>query len=112
MSDQSGLPLQEYFDPDCAMEIAIALAAVAPPEDESSSFEEAVRCLLFDLWSATTAITTPLEGAWAGAVLARMRSHYAALSAARREREEFERAAPRRREEKRAAEAATASSPT
>jgi hypothetical protein len=77
--------------PDRTGVLVVALAALPEPSSEWLTQEEAMRCVLFDLWRASPAampaIEGHLEGSWAGRVLNAMQQHHARLEAVRRERE-------------------------
>jgi hypothetical protein len=68
--------------------------------------EDAVRCLLVDLWSGIPLldrdIAALLAGSWAGDILQMMNEHHEAREADRRARDEFQSpaAVQKRREEK------------
>jgi hypothetical protein len=70
-------------DDEINAEIARALALLPPPVCDEFEFEQAVRLLLFDLYTAVGSsvadhIFAPvLANTWAGDVLARMKAHYA-----------------------------------
>lgn len=85
---------RQSFDRETVVEVARALAAVEPPVNESSKFEEAVRCILIDLWSGIPLLDKDIErilsGSWCDDVLHRMQEHYEAKMAKRRAREEYE----------------------
>ncbi|MEK6299354.1 MAG: hypothetical protein AABO41_01420 [Acidobacteriota bacterium] len=87
-------PPQQSFDRQSVVEIARALAEVQPVPDELEKMEDAVRCLLFDLWSGLPFIDrdveTILDGTWAGRILRGMQEHQKATQEARRELEEYE----------------------
>ncbi len=105
MTTATGQPPREHFDRESAVEIARALAKVAPAGHDDEALEEAVRCLLFDLVGGPLFdkdIEVLLTGTWAGDVLSGMREYDRARAAERRKREEFESQAnvQKRREEK------------
>ena len=74
------------------LEIARALAGVTPVA--GISLDDAVRCILFDLWSGMPYLDQEIEeilqGSWAGGVLQRMKAHHAALQAARKAEAEYQ----------------------
>ena len=94
-------PLQR-LDRESAIEIAKALAAVS----RNHAMEDAVRCLLVDLWSGIPFldrdIATLLDGSWAGNILHMMIKHHEARESDRRARDEFQSpaAVQKRRKEK------------
>ena len=98
---------RQRWDRETAIEVAAALAHVEPTDEGSLTLVPAVRCLLFDLWSAMSFRTAELEAllasSWAGDVLRAMKEHYAARQAEQQARAEMQ--APenvkKRREEKR-----------
>jgi hypothetical protein len=100
------LPLDKS---EAAREVVIALAQLTPEVHEwmQIRFEDAVRCLLYDLWYGRPAhvdgLEVLLEESWAGSVLQSMKGHNARVMAARRARADYEspEAAGQRREEKR-----------
>ncbi len=103
LTSATGQPLRQHFDRESSIEIARALSRVTPDDNALLSLEQAVRCLLFDLWSGIPVIDKDLEvlltGSWAGDVLRRMKEHHEALQAARRAAAELQANAPKRREE-------------
>jgi uncharacterized protein YqgV (UPF0045/DUF77 family) len=94
LSIAANQPPREGFDRQSVVEIARALAEVQPIPDELEKMEDAVRCLLFDLWSGLPFIDrdveTILDGTWAGRVLRAMKEHHEATQEARRKREEYD----------------------
>lgn len=80
-----------FLHRESALRIAKALSQVKPlPSDRLVKFEEAARCVLYDLWyavgnSADQEITPIVSGSWAGDVLQSMKSHYENLQTRRRE---------------------------
>lgn len=80
-----------FLHRESALGIAMALSQVKPlPSDRLVKFEEAARCVLYDLWyavgnSADQEITPIISGSWAGDVLQSMKSHYENLQARRQE---------------------------
>ncbi len=101
-----GQQLKNASEREKPVEIAKALAKVQPTSSDLLKFEEAIRCLLFDLCSGLPFLDNEIEailsGSWAGDVLRRMQEHHKARQAVRRARAAFE--APenvqKRREEK------------
>lgn len=95
------------FDRESIDGITRALAEVHPIPNESRKFEDAVRCLLFDLCSGIPIfdqeIETILSGTWSGEVLRGMQEHHATRQAERRAFTEYNDPAnvQKRREEKR-----------
>jgi hypothetical protein len=81
-ADGIGKPEPLFVHRECALGIAEALTYVEPlTTDSLIKFEEAARCLLFDLWysigkDADEQLTLVLEGTWAGTVLESMKTHY------------------------------------
>jgi hypothetical protein len=77
--------------PDRTGVLMAALAALPGPSSDRLAQEEAMRCVLFDLWRASPtempAIEERLAGSWSGGVLQAMQQHHAQLEAARRDRE-------------------------
>ena len=106
LSVATGKHPRQQFDRESAVEIARALSEVTPHDDSSGPLEEAVRCLLVDLWSGIPLldrdIEEPLAGTWAGDILRRMKEHHQAREAEERARIEYESSAAvqKRREEK------------
>ena len=98
-------PLQR-LDRESVIEIAKALAEVSRNHDTPGAMEDAVRCLLVDLWSGIPLldrdIAALLTGSWAGDILHMMNEHHEAREADRRARDEFQSpaAVQKRREEK------------
>jgi hypothetical protein len=98
-------PLQR-LDRESVIEIAKALAEVSQNHDTPGATEDAVRCLLVDLWSGIPLldrdIAALLAGSWAGDILHMMNEHHEAREADRRARDEFQSpaAVQKRREEK------------
>ena len=94
-----------FLHRECALQIASALTSVKSGGDWK--FEEAIRCILIDLWSAAGGDTDGqlshvLQGSWAGQVLDSMRHHSAEVEARRRALAEYQSpaAVQQRREEK------------
>ena len=106
LSIATGQHPRQCFDRESAVEIARALAEVKPNGDAPLSLEDAVRCLLVDLWSGIPLLDNDIEallaGSWAGDILGRMKTHHEAREAERRARDEFQSpaAVQKRREEK------------
>ncbi len=106
LAENKGIEPQTEYNRENIVEIAMALADVQPDVSQSSKFEDAVRCLLFDLWSPipilNTELKSTLDGTWAGGLLKRMEDHENERADARRAREEFEDPvnAEKRRDEK------------
>src|SRR5688572_12253135 len=84
----TGRPLRQDFDQDTAKEIAMALAEVHPTPTDLSKLENAVRCLLFDLWNGLPVLDKDIEmslsGTWYGKLLREMRDHHKARQSERR----------------------------
>src|SRR5437870_315093 len=59
----ASLPRRPTFDKISRTEIARALAEVRPKDGSSSEMDEAVRCLLFDLWTWVPTLDSNLESA-------------------------------------------------
>jgi hypothetical protein len=106
LSIANNKPLREHFDGESNFEIARALAEVKPTSDAPDGLEDAVRCLLLDLWSGMPLLDKEIEalltGSWAGELLGRMKARHEAEQAERRAREAFQDPAnvQKRREEK------------
>lgn len=102
----TGRPAQRSFDQESIDGIATALAGVHPTSVESSKFEDAVRCLLSDLWTGIPILDKRVEallnGTWSGNLLQEMQEHDRARRADRRTLEEYNNPAnvQKRREEK------------
>lgn len=94
LAETKGIEPQTEYNRENIVEIAMALADVQPDVSRSSKFEDAVRCLLFDLWSPIPILNAELksilEGTWAGELLKRMEDHENERADARRAQEEFE----------------------
>jgi len=73
-----------------ARAIASALAGVHVPR-ETQRYEEAIRLILFDIWStlgeanADAELSRALDGTWAGSILEDMKTHHQAEEERRRE---------------------------
>jgi sRNA-binding protein len=86
-----------------------ALGTIQPVKQDEERWEEAMRCVLFDVWSAwkpvvfSAELVPMLAGTWAGEVLDRMEQHYLQRQAEAQRWTEVENpeAVARRREEKR-----------
>jgi hypothetical protein len=104
-----GEPGSRGLSPNLAHMLVLALATVEPVKQYEKEWEEAMRCVLFDIWSYSNLVTFRAElvpllaGTWAGEVLDRMGQHYLRQQTAARQRAECENpeAVARRREEKR-----------
>jgi hypothetical protein len=113
VSHQAGRSLWPPKDVNAAMLIGRALAEILPDDDprySEAELEAAARFVLTDIWNALgdakadEAITSVLAHSWAGRLLDRMKTHYAARLEERRRREEYEsleRVAERREEKDR-----------
>ncbi len=99
-------PPRQHLDRETAIEIARALAGIKPDGNALRPLDDAVRCILFDLWSGIPLLDKEIEiflaGSWAGSVLDRMKKHHEARQAACRAEAEFQASAnvQKRREEK------------
>lgn len=86
VSDATGAA-QLRLDRVAAAEIASALAEFSPQDLPRHTAEEAVRCILFDLWSqvpmSVKELHSRLGQTWSGQVLRRMEEHYSAQVARR-----------------------------
>lgn len=106
LSRATGQQDLEKLSREAALEIAKTLAEVRPIQADLHKLVDAIRCLLFDLWSGIPILDREIEGilagSWADDILRRMQEHHEAKQAERRAREEFEspEAARKRREEK------------
>lgn len=106
---RGGEPGSRRLSPNLAHLLVLALATIQPVKQYEREWEEAMRCVLFDIWSESDLVTFRAElvrllaGTWAGEVLDRMEKHYLQQQTAARQRAEFENpeAVARRREEKR-----------
>jgi hypothetical protein len=106
----TGKPLRRHFDRESQIEIARVLAELKPNHDDLRDplwgQEDAVRCILCDLWSNSPLLDREIEallaGTWAGGLLRRMKEHREARETASRARDEFQSPAnvQKRREEK------------
>jgi hypothetical protein len=74
-----------FLHRESALSIGDALARIRPADvDRSTKFEEAIRCVLFDLWyavgvaDAEKEIGQVLGDSWAAEVLDKMKAHYRA----------------------------------
>lgn len=88
-------PSRQSLDRECVVEIARVLAEVQPiPAELEKKIEDAVRCLLFDLWSGIPfmdrEVETILNGTWPGRVLHGMQQHHRATQEARRKLQEYD----------------------
>ncbi len=106
LTSATGQPPRQHFDRASSIEIARALSRVTPDDNALVSLEQAVRCLLFDLWSGISVLGNDLKylevllaGSWAGDVLRRMKEHHEAQQAARRAAAELQANALKRRGE-------------
>ena len=86
-------PLQK-FNRESVIEIARALAEVTPDICPTISLEDAVKCLIIDLWSGLPFLDKEVEdllaGTWSGNILQDMKSHHEARESTRREKEAYE----------------------
>jgi hypothetical protein len=93
LSMATGKPLRQHFDRESNFEIAKVLAEVEPACDAPGGPDDAVRCLLVDLWSGRPLLDDEIEvllaGTWTGELLRRMREHHEAEQAERGAREAF-----------------------
>ena len=94
LSIATGMSLRQHFDRESNIAIARALAEVKSNTDAPRDLEDAVRCLLVDLWSGVPLLDNDIEAllteSWAGELLRRMKAHHEAKQAERRAREAFE----------------------
>lgn len=77
---------------------------MTPVADEQVAFEEAVRCLLYDLWSSeaeSDAVRSLLQGSWVGNQLAGMSRHHRIRQAAHRAHQQSQAVDQARQEENR-----------
>jgi hypothetical protein len=83
-------PAPDRFGRDAAIGVGLALARVPRAPHHGPAFEQAVRCILFDLWRTlgdhglAEGVEPALAGTWAGDVLAGMKAHYQRRLDARR----------------------------
>lgn len=107
LSMATGQPLRQHFDREANFEIARALAGVKPTADVPGNLEDAVRCILVDLWSGMPLLDNEIEavlvGSWAGELLSKMKARHETREAERRAHEAFQDPSnvQKRREEKR-----------
>jgi hypothetical protein len=87
----TGKVLPIFLHRECALSIGAALARIRPETMcRSTKLEEAVRCVLFDLWyavgeaNADNEIGSILGDSWAAEVLDKMKTHYRANEERRR----------------------------
>ena len=105
LSQAMGRPPQRHLDRVAGLDVARGLAVIASAAAREIS-EEAVRCILFDLWSRVPMSVEELHSllgrTWSGQVLKRMQQHYAARLTAQRARatDEDPQAVQHRRAEK------------
>ena len=87
LAKETGRGPMKHLDRAGANEVVRGFAAVASPAEAPDAVEEAVRCVLYDLWSGVPMSVEELEsllaGTWSGEVLKRMKAHHAAREAAR-----------------------------
>jgi hypothetical protein len=90
----TGYSAGKRYDRESANMILRELRNVQPPSPNELKFEEAVRLILYDCWSAlwanTSLMAETLADSWARGVLARMQGHYQERLRVERERVEFE----------------------
>jgi len=81
------IPRRVRFDRAGVVEITEALAGVTADDLRLHPQYEAIRCILYDLWSGMPMLDNEIEvrlkGSWAGHVLQKMKEHHQAAAAAR-----------------------------
>ena len=106
LAKATGEPLRQSFYREGNIEIAKALADVRPSIDTARPIENAVMCLLNELWSGMPFLDREIEslmvGSRAGEILNRMKAHHEARETKRHDYEASQdpAAVQRRREEK------------
>lgn len=89
LAKATGQPPVPQIDHESALAIAAALARVRAAVGEQRKLEDAVRLVLFEIWSTVGEVAAErqlypiLQGTWAGSVLVRMKEHHKERKAAR-----------------------------
>jgi hypothetical protein len=101
---QSKVDMEPMFG--AARALADLMVGLVKKEGYTYVHENPVRLMLFEIWpfvgkeDGEDELDSLLRGTWVGEVLARMKTHFAAVRETRHDHEERQPSAPRRREEK------------